>query len=246
MSYYTNYHSDTPQEVAVRKFLTKKIRECKSKTPEDTDETWRAFYYEFCKNPWSPVDGFKIRSKEKPLSYGAELAISILNDEGNGCLVECGLMYNRKPTIEIYALVAGHQSDSYSGNITQHHEALKYFLEQIPDIEAAIPGVIMECDKKIKIKELKENSVLTWIAETMKQNGFIYYTEEYETKVKLSVLMPNKLQLNIDIAFSSFHKFIPTLLTVIEQCKAMIVTADAKISITNITDYMKSKESKSK
>lgn len=111
---------------------------------------------------------------------------------------------------------------------------LKNSVIQLPKIIEEFEQLCAELEKREKIIEITQKSILTWLETIMPNSGYEYYTTNENSKVVLSVRMKRGVQLDIPIYFTKFQKIMPKLLETIKNYEKTVKENTVKILIRNL------------
>jgi len=123
---------------------------------------------------------------------------------------------------------------------------LRKAVQEMPKIAAefeALKGELEilkgELEKQEKIVEMSQKSIHAYLAVTMQNSGYEYYTTNDEHKVLLSVKMKRGVQLDIPIYFLKFQTIMPKLIETIKNYEKTIHDNKVKVLISNLKKEVK-------
>ncbi len=103
-----------------------------------------------------------------------------------------------------------------------------------PSLQSVINEVhdMLEIDgadklKKQKMRDLKTQGILAKLNEIAKEDGFKFHAEQTPTRVKLTVELPEKKLLNVDIPFSNFQEIMQKVRPFIKNSREIAETGIA-------------------
>jgi hypothetical protein len=88
-------------------------------------------------------------------------------------------------------------------------------------------------EKKEKINGIAKNSIYTWLETILQNQPYLYYTNEDNNKIMLSIKIKYRMQLDIPIYFNRFQKIIPELLETIQEFEKTSNKSKIKVLISN-------------
>jgi hypothetical protein len=78
--------------------------------------------------------------------------------------------------------------------------------------------------KKQKMRDLKTQGILAKLTEIAKEDGFEFDYEQIPTRIKLTIKLPEKKLLHIDILFANFQEVMQQVRPFIKNCREIAAT----------------------
>ena len=119
-------------------------------------------------------------------------------------------------------------------------KSLKYRRNNVFEKCEKLPVIIEERKKevkKVKITQLQQTSAVDWINTLLKNSKYPYRIEQHlKTRLLLSVMVTNRLKLEIPVPYRHFQTIIPKLMETIQNYEACIKENELMVLISD-TSY---------